>query len=111
MAWSFREVTRVAIGTYEDLINGKGVLIRHTYVNQKDFLVRFDYWSFLLFCIQIETRLLQESKAKLREMERLGQALDKKGVCTCVYSMDSCCMILLTSSSPPMGWTYWLGTW
>ena len=33
----------------------------------------------MLFVVQIEMKLLQESQAKLREMERLGRALDKKG--------------------------------
>lgn len=51
---------------------------------------------------QIEMKLLQESQAKLREMERLGQALDKKGthICMCgvyvyaiISSMD--CYILM----------------
>ena len=33
----------------------------------------------VILWVQIEVELLQRSQAKLREMEKLGQVLDKKG--------------------------------
>lgn len=34
----------------------------------------------MIILIQIELKLLQESQAKTKEMEKLSQVLDKKGV-------------------------------
>ena len=43
---------------------------------------------------QIEMKLLQESTGKMRELERLGLALDKKGTMfVCMY-YNSCLVIL-----------------
>lgn len=36
--------------------------------------------NFIFILIQIELKLLQESQAKTKEMEKLSQVLDKKGM-------------------------------